>query len=76
MSSTAVATLVKMLESLAEPTQDQVVEHLREYIGEMQSELEWDKQFKKTQKGLVVTARRAKREIAKGRAKPLDHDRL
>lgn len=76
MSSTAVATLVKMLESLPEPTQDHVVEHLREYIGEMQDELQWDKEFKNNQGALVSAARRAKKEIAKGHAKPIDHDRL
>ncbi len=32
MSSTAINTIVKMLESLPEQTQAQVVERLREYI--------------------------------------------
>ena len=32
MSSSAIATLVKMIESLPETLQDRVVEHLREYI--------------------------------------------
>ncbi len=33
MSSRAIATLVKMMESLPEILQDRVVEHLREYIA-------------------------------------------
>jgi len=76
MSSTAVATLVKMIESLPDTAQEQVVEHLREYIASLQDELEWDTTFKKTQPQLRVAARRAKREIAEGQATPLDHHRL
>ncbi len=33
MSSPAVTTLVKMMEALPETVQDQVVRHLREYLG-------------------------------------------
>jgi len=76
MSSNTITTLFKMMESLPEPVQDQVVEHLREYILDLQDELEWDRQFKKTQKQLVAVARQAKQEIAKGRSKPMDYDKL
>jgi hypothetical protein len=76
MPSSAVATLIKMVESLPEPAQEQVVEHLREYLADMQDELEWDNLFKTTQNDLVSVARRAKRQIAGGRAEPLDYDRL
>lgn len=48
MSSPAIATIVKMLESLPESAQEQVVEHLREYLADLQDELEWDALFKKT----------------------------
>ena len=40
MSSTAIATMTKMMESLPEPVQDQVVEHLREYLEESQDALD------------------------------------
>ena len=76
MASTAVATVMKMMESLPEPVQDQVVEHLREYLEDLQDELRWDNLFKRTQPQLVAAARRAKREIAEGRAEPMDYDRL
>ncbi|RLC66284.1 MAG: hypothetical protein DRI48_05005 [Chloroflexi bacterium] len=76
MTSTAIATMVKMLETLPETTQAQVVEHLREYIAEMQDDVEWDTQFQRTQKQLVVAARRAKQEIASGLAEPMDYTRL
>jgi hypothetical protein len=39
MSSTAIVTVTKM-ESLPEPTQEQVVEHLREYLEDLQDELQ------------------------------------
>lgn len=76
MESTAIATVVKMLESLPTSVQDQVVEHLREYLADLQDELEWDSLFKRTQPQLVVAARRAKQEIAEGQAEPLDYDQL
>lgn len=76
MSSTAIATMTKMLESLPEPAQEQAVEHLRDYLEELQDELQWDILFKKTQPQLIAAARRAKEEMAQGLAKPMDYDRL
>jgi hypothetical protein len=76
MSSTAIATVTKMLESLPETAQAQVVEHLREYIEALRDELEWDALFTKTQSQLVTAGKRAKQEIAEGRAKPLDENQL
>jgi hypothetical protein len=76
MSSTAIVTVTKMMESLPEPVQDQVVEYLREYLEDLQDELHWDTLFKKTQPQLVAAARRAKQEIARGLAKPMDYDQL
>jgi hypothetical protein len=55
---------------------ERVVEHLRHYLQEVQDELEWDKQFKETQSQLVAVARRARKEIAEGKATPLDIDQL
>lgn len=76
MSSTAIATVIRMLESLPEPVQDQVVDHLREYLEDLRDELQWDSLFEKTQQQLVAAARRAKQEIAEGKAKPMDFDQL
>ena len=76
MSSTAIATVIKMMESLPETAQDQVVEHLREYLEDLQDELQWDTLFKKTQPQLIAAARHAKKEIAEGLAQPLDYDQL
>jgi len=76
MPSTAIVTVEKMLESLTEEMQERVVEHLREYILDLQDELQWDALFKHTQDKLVEAARRAKEEIAAGKAEPMDFERL
>jgi hypothetical protein len=76
MASTAIATVIKMIESLPEDAQDQVVDHLRDYLEEMRDDSKWANTFKKTQPQLLAAARRAKREIANGHAKPLNHKDL
>ena len=76
MSSTAITTITKMIESLPEGAQGQIVEHLRDYIEDLRDEIQWDISFKKTQSQLTAAAQHAKREIAEGRAKPMDYDQL
>jgi hypothetical protein len=76
MSSEATATIVKMLETLPERAQDRVVEHLREYIENLRDEERWNESFSRTQAGLVSAARKARKEIAEGKAVPLDIERL
>ena len=76
MSSTAVTTIVKMLESLPVEVQDQVAEHLREYIDDLQDEMRWNKSFQQTQSKLIAAAQRAKQEIAQGQATAMDYDQL
>lgn len=73
MSSPAITTVIKMMESLPEDVQERVAEHLREYLEDLQDELKWDHSFKKTQQQLIASAQRAKREIAEGLAKPIDY---
>jgi hypothetical protein len=76
VSSATIATLVKMIESLPDPAQEQVVEHLREYVPDLQVEVGWDELIQRTQPGLVEAAREAKQQKAAGEAEPLDSDRL
>lgn len=76
MPSTAVTTIVKMLESLPIEVQDRVLDHLREYIDDLQDEMRWNESFRRTQPKLVAAAQRAKREIAEGRATTIDYDQL
>ncbi|WP_414754883.1 hypothetical protein [Anabaena sp. CCY 9910] len=76
MSSTAITTVIKMMESLPVEIQAQVAEHLREYISDLQDEARWEQSFQKTQVNLVAAARRAREEIAQGEASPMDYDQL
>ena len=76
MSSTAIVTITKMMETLPESVQEQAVAYLREFIAEMQDEDQWDVLFEKSQDQLISAARQAKKEIAAGQAKPMDFDRL
>jgi len=76
MPSTTIATVTKMLEFLPETVQDQVAEHLRDYIEDLQDELQWDISFKNTQQQLVTAAKCARQEIAEGHAKPMDYNQL
>lgn len=76
MASNAIATITRMMETLPEALQNQIVEHLREYIAELEDEVRWEASFNKTQEKLVAAARQAKQEIADGKAKPMDLDRL
>jgi hypothetical protein len=76
MSAAAVATLAKMIESLPDPVQDRVVEHLRDYIEDLRDDSEWDSQFESSQTKLADLARKARREIAQGKARPMDIEAL
>lgn len=76
MSSSAIATLVKIMESLPETLQDRVVEHLREYMEDLRDEEQWSLSFQNTQQSLIMAAQRAKLEISQGKAQPLDIEQL
>lgn len=76
MSTPAIETLIKMVESLPESTQDRVVEHVREYIADLQDELQWQANFDRTQPQLSAAAQRARQEIAEGKRQPMRDDQL
>ena len=76
MSSPAITTIVKMVESLPDELQEQVAEHIREYIADLEEEKRWDISFKRTQDNLVAAARKAKQEIAAGQSMPMDYEQL
>jgi hypothetical protein len=76
MTSTAIATIMKMMESLPEDAQNQVVEHCRNYLENLREESKRDKTFKKTQTQLAAAAQQARKEIAEGQARPLSHKDL
>lgn len=72
MTSEAIITVVKMMELLPEPAQNQIAEHLRSYVLKIQDELRWDALFNKTQPKLIEMARLAKQQIAEGKSRPLN----
>ena len=76
MSSPAITTIVKMVESLPNELQEQVVEHIRSYIAEIDEEKRWDESFKRTNHNLVAAAQKAKAEIAAGLSTPMDYEQL
>ncbi|PSB03325.1 hypothetical protein [Merismopedia glauca] len=76
MSSAAIATIVKMVESLPDDLQEKLVEHIRDYITDLEEEAQWDNSFKRTQNNLVAAARKAKQEIAAGQSMPMDYEKL
>lgn len=76
MSSPAITTIVKMVESLPDELQEQVAEHIREYIADLEEEKRWDTSFKQTQDKLVAAARKAKQDIAAGQSMPMDYEQL
>ena len=76
MSSSAIATVVNMMQSLHDATQNKIVEHLREYLEDICDEKLWDEAFEKTQDKLVATATRVRQEIGSGHTKALDYNQL
>ncbi len=63
--------VIEMMESLPETLQQQVAEYLKEYIADLKDELQWEQSFNKTQPQLVAAAKRAKKEIAEGKAQEM-----
>ena len=76
MVTPAVNTILKMIEQLPESEQDRVVEHLREYLAELEDEEKWNETFSKSQKKLIYAAREARKQVAEGKAKPMDFKKL
>jgi hypothetical protein len=76
MTSAASATVVKMIDSLPESLQDRIVEHLQDYIADVRDEMKWNESFAGPQDKLVAAAKKAREDIARGLATPLDLDQL
>ncbi|MDJ0901537.1 MAG: hypothetical protein QNJ55_22295 [Xenococcus sp. MO_188.B8] len=76
MLSPAINTVIAMMESLPEDKQDKIVEHLRDYIQELQDEQKWNNSFHKSQDKLIAAAKLAKQQIRKGKAQAMDYNQL
>ncbi|MGH7204852.1 MAG: hypothetical protein ACREI2_01445 [Nitrospiraceae bacterium] len=73
--SKATETAIKLLESLPEEAQAQVVEALRQLVLEAQDEARWDALLRNRKK-LNAAARQAREEAAAGKATPMDYEKL
>lgn len=76
MDTAAATTMMKMLESVPDALQEEVVEHMRDYIEDIRDEAKWKESFSRTQDKLVAAARQARQEIAGEKARPMDVDKL
>ena len=74
--SRATETAVKMIESLPEKAQERVVEELRNLVEEARDEERWDDLFEQKKQSLVAAARKARKEIAAGKASDMDYEKL
>jgi hypothetical protein len=76
MNTAATTTMMKMLESVPDSLQEEIVEHMRDYIEDIRDEARWKETISKTQDKLAAAARQARREITEGKAGAMDVDRL
>ena len=76
MKCTTLNTINRMLESLPEDKQEEVLNHLYDYITELQDEIKWDLLFKSSEKEISLIAKEIKEKIKKGSIEDFNYDRL
>ena len=76
MPTSAVVTMMKMIESLPEPVQERALEHMQQYIEDIRDELKWNESFGNSQGKLSAAARQAREEILQGKATPMNVEDL
>ena len=76
MYTPATATIIKMVESLPEDKQEKVVEHLREYIADLEDKIKWDILFKETQSEFSEIAKSVRKEISEGKTEDFNYKKL
>jgi hypothetical protein len=74
--SPAIITIIQMMETLPLNLQNQIVQHLQNYLLDLQDDIRWETSFAKTETNLVAAARKAKQDIAAGQAIPLNYEQL
>jgi len=74
--SPAINTIIQMMETLPLNLQNQIVQHLQNYLLDLQDDIRWETSFAKTETNLVAAARKAKQDIAAGQATPLNYEQL
>ena len=74
--SKATETAAKMIESLPEALQERVVEELRVLVEDARDEAHWDVLIERKKRGLRAAARKARKEVAAGKATDMDFNKL
>jgi hypothetical protein len=74
--SKATETAAKMIGSLPEAVQERVVEELRALVEDARDEAKWDELIERKKDGLIAAARKARKDIAAGKATDMDFDKL
>ena len=72
----ATETAAKMIESLPEAAQERVLEELRGLVEDARDAAKWDDLIANKKDGLLVAARKARKEITQGKATDMDLDKL
>ena len=55
---------------------NELIDIAQEQMKDLEDELRWDSLFNRTQPQLIAAARRAKQQIAAGKASPMDYNQL
>jgi hypothetical protein len=76
MNTSVAETMIKMLEAVPDQLQENVVEHMRDYIEDIRDEAKWNASFSRTQDKLVAAAQQARQETAEGSSSQLDVKKL
>ena len=76
MVTPALTNILKTVEELPEALQNQLAEHIREYLADIEDDEIWDKTFARTQDQLARITREAERQIKEGKSEPMDFSRL
>ena len=74
--SKATETAVKMIETLPEEAQERVVEALRQLVEDVRDEATWNALIERRKSGLIAAARKARKQVAAGKARNMDYDKL
>lgn len=65
-----------MIELLPENQQENIAEHLRVYIADLEDEIRWDNKFRNTQSELSRIAKKVRKEISERRTEEFDYEKL
>lgn len=69
-------TIIKMIESLPFNIQERILKDLQAIVADAIDESDWQSKFEEKEERLIATAKRVKKQVAAGKAKPMDYSKL